>query len=56
MVHHHSFLHRNGLAWVIVRAAQIIAIQSLRHIFIPQSAIAEKTQLIKDFDSLQFFV
>jgi len=56
MVHHHSFLHCNGLAGVIVRAAQIIAIQSLRHIFIPQSAIAEKTRLIKDFDSLQFFV
>ena len=26
MVHHHSFLHCNGLAWVIVRTAQIIAI------------------------------
>ena len=26
MVHHHSFLHCNGLAWVVVRAAQIIAI------------------------------
>ena len=56
MVHHHSFLHCNGLAWVIVRTAQVIAVQSLRHIFIPQSAIAEKTRLIKDFDFLQFFV
>ena len=26
MVHHHSFLHCNGLAWVVVRTAQIIAI------------------------------
>ena len=26
MVHHHSFLHCNGLAGVVVRAAQIIAI------------------------------
>ena len=43
-------------AGVVVGATQIIAIQSLRHIFIPQSAIAEKTRLIKDFDFLQFFV
>ena len=26
MVHHHSFLYCNGLAWVVVGAAQIIAI------------------------------
>ena len=56
MVHHHSFLHQNRLPRIIVRPAQVKAVQSLRHIFIPQSAIAEKTRLIKDFDFLQCFV
>ena len=56
MVYNYRFLHQNRLSRIIVRPTQIIAVQPLRHIFIPQSAVAEKTGLIKDFNFLQLFI
>ena len=56
MVYDHCFLHQNRLTRIIVRPAQVIAVQSIRHILIPQSAVAEKTGLIKDFNFLQLFI
>ena len=56
MVYDHCFLHQNRLPRIIVRPAQVIAVQSIRHILIPQSAVAEKTGLIKDFNFLQLFI
>ena len=56
MVYDHRFLHQNRLSRIIVRPTQVIAVQPLRHIFIPQSAVAEKTGLIKDFNFLQLFI
>ena len=56
MVYNHCFLHQNRLPRIIVRPAQVIAVQSIRHILIPQSAVAEKTGLIKDFNFLQLFI
>ena len=56
MVYNYRFLHQNRLSRIVVRPPQIIAVQSLRHIFIPQSAVAEKTGLIKDFNFLQLFI
>ena len=56
MVYDHYFLHQNRLPRIIVRPAQVIAVQSIRHILIPQSAVAEKTGLIKDFNFLQLFI
>ena len=56
MVYDHRFLHQNRLSRIIVRPTQVIAVQSFRHIFIPQSAVAEKAGLIKDFNFLQLFI
>ena len=56
MVYNHSFFYTDRLSGVVVRTAQVIAINALRQIITDNPPIGEQTGFIKQLDLLILLV
>lgn len=56
MVYNHSFFHTDRISRIVVRTAQVIAINALWQIIASNPSVGEQTKFIKQLDLLILLV